>query len=78
MRILMFPENDSHEEFWVNHGCYGPADLVFMWALTPFVSEECYEKALQRLKNEHGVDIDDRYKQKKIDYSGYVIGTNGE
>ena len=78
MRTLMFPEDDSHDEFWVYHGTYGPADLIFMWALTPFVSEESYQKALQKLKNEHGVDIDGRYKQKKIDYFCYVIGTNGE
>lgn len=56
-RWLTFPKNDSFDEMWTYYGDMMNKRFLFMFALTPHVSEEAYQTALNRLEDKNRLDL---------------------
>ena len=75
---LAFPENDALDQVWTYYGDVRGKRIVFIWALTPHLSDEAYQTELKRLEEENGVDIAENPLYKVQWSPSYKPGDSGE
>ena len=54
---LTFPKGDSLDQVWTYYGDARGKRIVFIWSLTPHLSEDVYTAELDRLKEKNGIDV---------------------
>ena len=57
MQFLNFPENDRRDQTLTWYIKLGDVRVIMIQSLEPVMSEENWQKELQRLESENGVDL---------------------
>ena len=58
MQFMCFPENDRRDQCWTWLGSLGGMEFIVIASLEPRMSDSDYQKELDRLVMENGVDLD--------------------
>ena len=75
---LSFPQNDSHDEVWTYYVNMMGKQIFIMFALTPHLSDQNYNRELHRLQSENNIDLHATPFYKIQWPADYKLGSTGD